>query len=295
MDAWLILQKKSCTRPDVKAAVKTVQASGIDLRVVIPWSGKDLSRFVKQAIKQGATRIVSGGGDGTLNAVVNALMQKERASKASLGVLPLGTANDFARGADIPLGDLAAALTLACTGDATAIDVGRMNGRYFINAASGGFGAEITATTPPGLKAVLGGTAYSVMGLIKAFNLKPYEARLVSDGQVEDGSFLFMAVGNNRFAGGGYEVAPNASLTDGRLDIAVIKDASSVGLEALAGEFSDPFNESNQFLYYRQLAEFTIESERPLHVNLDGEPFEGTRFDFDVHPQSISIALGPTT
>ena len=295
MKACLILHKKSCMRPEVKAAVKHVRSLDIELSVVIPWSGKDLRRLAKQALKQGATRIISGGGDGTLNAVVNAMMKKTRASEASLGVLPLGTANDFARGAGIPLGDPTAALKLACSGNATPIDVGRMNKRCFINVASAGFGAEITATTPQAAKRQLGGAAYSIMGLIKAFNLKPYEGRLVlPDGRVQGGSMLIMAVGNNRYAGGGFDVAPKASLTDGLLDVAVVTDPRSAGLNVLIGELADPFNASNQSLQYRQLSEFAIETERPLHVNLDGEALQGTRFDFDIHPAKIDVVLGPS-
>jgi diacylglycerol kinase family enzyme len=109
--ACLVLHKKSCTRPEVKAAIKHVQ-SGIDLHVYIPWSRKDLRAFDRQAIKDDAQRIVSGGGDGTLNAVVNAMIRGDKRPKASLGILPLGTANDFAKGAGIDAKDLIGALEL---------------------------------------------------------------------------------------------------------------------------------------------------------------------------------------
>src|SRR5262245_65181229 len=146
---------------------------GIDLDVYIPWSRKDLGGFVQQAIKDGAQRIVAGGGDGTLNAVVNAMIREDIRPKASLGLLPLGTANDFAKGAGIDAKDLISALELACTGSPTKIDVGRMNDQYFITVASAGFGAEVTATTPPDMKKFLGGMAYLIMGLIKECQLGP--------------------------------------------------------------------------------------------------------------------------
>jgi YegS/Rv2252/BmrU family lipid kinase len=184
--ACLVLHKKSCTRPELKAAVKHVQ-SGIDLHVYIPWSRKDLRAFVRQAIKDDAQRIVSGGGDGTLNAVVNAMIRGDKRSKTSLGILPLGTANDFAKGAGIDAKDLIGALKLACTGSPTKIDVGRMNDQYFIKVASAGFGAEVTATTPQDMKQFLGGMAYSIMGFVKAFQLEPYEGRLIlPDGVVKE-------------------------------------------------------------------------------------------------------------
>lgn len=290
MSTWLILHRKACTRPEVEEAVDQVRNAGIDLHVLVPWGGGDLADAVEQAIAGGADRIIAGGGDGTVNAVVNVLLNNSSAAEVSLGVLPLGTANDFARGAGIPVDDPTAALMLACTGQATQIDAGRMNGRYFINAASGGFGAEITAQTPKVLKAVLGGAAYSIMGLIKAFDLEAYEARLIlPDGSAEYRPFQLMAVGNARFAGGGFEIAPRASMSDGLLDLAFVSDVVASSLDVMG----DTFDESNESLHYRQLASFVVETDHDLHMNLDGEPTKATRFEFDVHPRAISMVLGP--
>jgi lipid kinase YegS len=289
----LVLHKKSCTRPEVKAAVKQVRESGIDVDVYIPWSRKGLRRFVRQAVKDGAKRIVAGGGDGTLNAVVNAMIREDIRPKASLGILPLGTANDFAKGAGIDAKDLISALELACTGSPTNIDVGRMNDQYFINVASAGFGAEVTATTPSEMKKHLGGLAYSIMGFVKAFQLEPYEGRLIlPGGVVKEGSMLIMTVGNSRFAGGGYEVAPQASLTDGLLDIAVVSGLLSNNLSRIVGELTDPMNPRNEHLLYRQFPTFTIETGKPVHVNLDGEPIQGSRFEFRCVPEALSVVRG---
>jgi lipid kinase YegS len=289
----LVLHKKSWTRPEVKAAVKHVRQSGIDVDVYIPWSKKDLRRFVCQAIKDGARRIVAGGGDGTLNAVVNAMMGGDKRPKASLGILPLGTANDFARGAGIDAADLLSALELACTGSPTEIDVGRMNDHYFINVASAGFGAEVTATTPQEIKTLLGGMAYSIMALVKAFQLEPYEGRLIlPDRTVKEGSMLIIAVGNSRFAGGGYEVTPRASMTDGLLDLAVVSGLLREDLNRIVEELKDPLNRRNEHLRYHQLSAFTLETGKPLHVNLDGEPIKGTHFEFQCCPEALSMVLG---
>ena len=293
--ACLVLHKKSCTRPEVKAAVKHVQKSGIDVDVYIPWSRKDLRRFVRQAIKDGAQRIVAGGGDGTLNAVVKCHDQGRQTPRASLGILPLGTANDFAKGAGIDATDLTSALELACTGSPTKIDVGRMNDQYFINVASAGFGAEVTATTPQDMKKFLGGAAYSIMGFVKAFQLEPYEGRLIlADGAVKEGSMLIMAVGNGRFAGGGYEVAPKAILTDGLLDVAIVSGLRTDNLSRVVEELKHPANPQNEHLLYHQLAAFTIETKKPLHMNLDGEPIKGTHFEFRCIREALSVVRGGT-
>ena len=265
----------------------------MDVDVYIPWSRKDLRRFVRQAIEGGAQRIVAGGGDGTLNAVVNAMIRRDKRPEASLGILPLGTANDFAKGAGIDTKDLISVLELACTGSPTKIDVGRMNEKYFINVASAGFGAEVTATTPQAMKKLLGGMAYSIMGFVKAFQLEPYEGRLIlPDGGVKEGSMLVMAVGNSRFAGGGYEVAPQASLTDGLLDIAVVSGLVPDNLSRIVEELREPMNPRNEHLLYRQLSAFTIETGKLLHVNLDGEPIKGTHFEFRCCPEALSVVQG---
>ena len=146
-----------------------------------------------------------------------------------------------------------------------------MNDQYFINVASAGFGAEVTATTPQDMKKFLGGMAYSIMGFVKAFQLEPYEGRLIlPDGVVKEGSMLIMAVGHSRFAGGGYEVAPQASVTDGLLDIAVLSGRLSDNLSRIVGELRDPINPLNEHLLYRQLSAFTIETGKPPELGRCG-------------------------
>ena len=103
---------------------------------------------------------------------------------------------------------------------------------------------------------------------------------------------LVMAVGNNRFAGGGFEVAPKADLQDGLLDVAVLSAGDKPDLRAAAAELADPFNSNNRFLRYHQAGAFTIETDRPLHMNLDGEPVVDTRFDFATHPGALRVVLG---
>lgn len=289
----LILHRKSANEPKVKEAVKHVRSQGIELRVRIPWNKKDKPRVVKEALDAGATRIIAGGGDGTINAVTNALVKKgTKKPRADLGILPLGTANDFAHGLGLPVRDLPRCLEIACTGTPRLFDVGRADARNFINVTSGGFGAEITATTPADMKKVLGGGAYTIMGIVKAFNLEPYEARLLVPGEDPiDLAMLFMAVGNSRLAGGGYEVAPQAVTDDGLLDLSVVQHGGGVDLARLKEEIDKPDDPGNRYVYYRQLPEFTLESNRDLHFNLDGEPILTRRVTFSVLPQHIGVVF----
>jgi len=292
-EACLILHRKSANEPSVKEAVRYVRGQGIDLRVRIPWNKKDKRRVVKEALNAGSTRIIAGGGDGTINAVVNALVGKgKKPPRATMGILPLGTANDFAHGLGLPVDDLGQCLEIACRRPPRQIDVGRANSKCFINVASGGFGAEITATTPIRMKKALGGGAYTIMGLIKAFNLEPYEGRLLVPGEEPvEGAMLVMTVGNSRLAGGGFEVAPEASLDDGLLDVAAVSYSPDGELKKLARELKTPTSPDNEILYYRQLAEFTIEGKEDLHFNMDGEPVRERSFKFSVLPQHLGVAF----
>lgn len=289
----LILHRKSADRPDVKAAVKAAQKSGLSLRVRIPWNKKDKPKVVKEALKAGAERIIAGGGDGTINSVVNALVGKgKKRPQASLGILPLGTANDFARGIGLPSGDLTRCLQIACTAPAKPIDVGRMNKRSFINVASLGIGAEITATTPQDLKKRLGGLAYTIMGLAKVLRAEPYEGRLLVPGEEPvEGKMLIASVGNCRYAGGAFDVAPLASLSDGLLDLFIVGSGEEVNLPTIAAEMKNPLAKSNKFLHYRQLPEFTLETKRELHCNLDGEPFVKNQLKFSILPNHLELAV----
>jgi len=291
----LILHRKSANRPEVKEAVKAVRKSGVDLRVRIPWNKKDKPLVVREALDAGAERLIAGGGDGTINAVCKALVGKgKRPPETELGVLPLGTANDFARGCGLPVDDLAECLRIACTAPSFRVDVGRMNKHYFLNVASLGFGAEITATTPQPLKSVLGGGAYTLMGLAKALDFTPYAGRIIFPGEDPiEGKMLIGAVGNCRFAGGGFEVAPKASICDGLLDLAVLTDVSSSDLTTVLRELSDPLNGENRHLVYRQVPEFTLESDVELHCNLDGEPVLKRKMKFSVLPAHLKL-VAPT-
>ena len=288
----LITQPKSAIREDVKQAVEFARNAGCMFRVLVPFDVEENQRILREAVAQGARRIIAGGGDGTINATINSLMAlKTEGIDVEMGVLPLGTANDFARGMGIPLTDLGKCLQTACSAPAEFIDIGKINDRYFANVASLGFGAEVTATAPPGMRKALGGAAYSLSGFVKARNLEPYPCRVSAPGEEpQEGRMLFMAVGNNRYAGGGYDVAPMANLSDGKLDLAAFTVDPGFTLSALKSELTNPADPANKSIRYAQLSAFTITSEKELHCNLDGEPMISTNFDFSVVPDALRVA-----
>jgi lipid kinase YegS len=219
----VILNGKGAANPQVRAAINQIREEGQPLEVRCTWEGGDAARFAQEAMSDGIDVLVAGGGDGTINEVVNGILSANTTPKMALGALPLGTANDFARGCGIPL-DPYDALKLATEGEPVSIDIPSANGVYFANVASGGFGAEITVGTNPQLKKALGGGAYALTGIVTAAKMEPYSGRFVSADEEAEGPFIVLAVGNARQAGGGFQVTRNAMLDDGLLDVMAIAD-----------------------------------------------------------------------
>lgn len=146
--ALLILHGKQAANEAVRTAVEDKRKQGWELAVRLTWEAGDAQRWVEQALTDGYTKIIAGGGDGTLRDIAEALAAHP--GKASLVLLPLGTANDFSRAAGVPL-EPAAALELLDV-PACDIDLGEVGGQIFLNMATGGFGSQVTANTSEDLK-----------------------------------------------------------------------------------------------------------------------------------------------
>jgi diacylglycerol kinase family enzyme len=102
---------------------------------------------------------------------------------------------------------------------------------------------------------------------------------------------LFAAVANNHYAGGGFDVAPLSKIDDGLLDLVAIRSDRGLQLANISKELEDPMNPDNVHVDYRQLSEFTIESEEKLHCNLDGEPLHKKKLRFSVLPRHLRVAF----
>jgi lipid kinase YegS len=286
----VILNGKGAANPQVRAAISRIRDEGQPLEVRATWEGGDAARYAQDALNEGFDVLVAGGGDGTVHEVVNGVLASDTAPAMAIGVLPLGTANDFAHGCGIPL-DPYEALRLAVTGSPVKIDVPSANGVSFANVASGGFGAEVTAATPAELKRAIGGGAYALVGIVTAAKMAPYQGRFAGPDESAEGSFIVMAVGNARQAGGGFQVTPNASLDDGLMDVMAITDFTTKELGLVINELQDFTNTDNQFVHYRQLPDFEMEVAGKLPINLDGEPYRWDHIKFELLPRCLPVVL----
>jgi lipid kinase YegS len=285
----LILNGKVAANDALWNTVVQQRAVRHSIKVRVTREKGDARRFVKEA--GDADLLIAAGGDGTLNEVVHGLMDLPQAARPALGVVPLGTANDFATGCGIPR-DPEEALTLCLAGKALPIDVGRANEHWFLNAASVGFGAEVTATTPPELKRILGPAAYAVMGAILAMSVHHYRGRLMlPDGEIT-GSGPVAIVGNGCQTGGGVQVTPRARIDDGLLDVLVVRQIPAIALLTAARELQE-LSPDGEYISYWQTPWVQVYPEETIPVNLDGEPLRFSTVRYEAVPRAIRLIVPP--
>lgn len=284
-----ILNGKKAGIPELRNEIMRIREQGVDLQVRVTWESQDMARLVSEAVKEGIKRIVVAGGDGTVNEAVTALNQIEANVRPELAIIPMGTANDFATATKIPI-IIRESIELAVNGDAVAVDSVQANDRYFMNVAAAGFGAEITAETPVELKNFLGGGAYTLTGLVKALGFKPYDGLLTIEQGSYQGEILVGAFCNSRLAGGGQELAPNALIDDGLMDITLVHPFLPHELPQVIEEIQNP-TERGQFVKHVQASWLEIDFPKTLPLNLDGEPYRSNSIRFEVQPKSIRLVL----
>jgi lipid kinase YegS len=289
----ILLHGKAASRPDIREAVKKARDSGNHIEVRVTWEAGDTQRLVREAVAEGIETVVAGGGDGTINEVVTGLFQTTRSidERPSLGILPLGTANDFARSCHIPL-DPASALGLVVSSAPSPMDIVRVGDRFLINVATGGFGPKITVETSEDLKKVLGGAAYFVTGVTKLKTLAAEKARFRGPGFEWSGAYPILAIGNARQAGGGNVLCPDALIDDGLMDVRILPYIPEAERnQAIQELLSEGEGAIEKRVVQARIPWVEIEADEPLHINLDGEPMNEKRYRFEIDAGSLRLHL----
>ncbi len=287
--ALLIINGKGANNEALREAVYSMRSEGVNLAVRVTWEQGDAARYVEEAVEHTVETVIAGGGDGTVNEVATALARHPSGSRPALGIVPLGTANDFATSCGIPL-DVGQALTLAIQGRATDIDLACVNKeRYFINMATGGFGTRITTETPEKLKSALGGVSYFIHGLLRMDTLKADSCEITGPDFAWQGDALVIGIGNGRQAGGGQEICPDALINDGLLQLRLL--TSEELLPSFLRSLLD--GEENKNILSTSTPWLEINAPHEMTFNLDGEPLTGKHFRIDVLPNALQCRLPP--
>ncbi|WP_066057773.1 diacylglycerol kinase [Robertmurraya korlensis] len=228
----------------------------------------DATEAARIAVARKYDLVVAAGGDGTINEVVNGLAEQEYRPK--LGVIPVGTTNDFARALHIPR-DIEAAADIIVKGDTIPVDIGRINDKYFINIAGGGRLTELTYEVPSKLKTMLGQLAYYLKGIEMLPSIRATDLTIEYDGKLFEGEVMLFLVGLTNSVGGFEKLAPDASINDGMFTLLILKKTNlaefiRIATLAVRGEHvNDPH------VLYTKANRIKVHSEEKVQLNLDGE------------------------
>lgn len=293
----LVLNGKSAGDEPLRAAVAAMRERDIALDVRVTWEAGDAERYVAEAIADGVDTVIAAGGDGTLSEVATTLAHRDETANdlPTLGLVPMGTANDFAAAAGIPVEPLPA-LELIESRPAHGIDLLKLeaNGaiHWAANLASGGFGTQVTVETHEGMKKLLGGLAYLITGLSKLGKIESIQARIAGPDFDWRGGFIALGIGNGRQAGGGQALCPDAAIDDGLLDVTVIPELSGEVAATLATLLKDGKDAAlDQAAVRVRLPWVAIEADAPFVLNLDGEPLESRHFKIECVANRLRMHL----
>lgn len=211
--------------------------------------------------------IIVAGGDGTVDSVVNAMMKRK--IDLPIAILPVGTANDFGTFLDMP-NDVVEACKRILDSKPVAVDVGKINDKYFINVASTGLFTDISQKTDGNLKNSIGKLAYYIKGIEEIPNFRKLKVKLTSQEMKYEGEMYLILVFNGRTAGN-VKLATRANYNDGLLDVIMIKAVPIYGIiplviKILKGEHLD----SDNVIYFKT-KEILIESNEDIVTDIDGE------------------------
>lgn len=303
----IIVNGKHAEDARLAEAIQRARSWGLTIDLLVPPKER-FADIIRQSALEGVRgrfdTLVAAGGDGTFNhvvaRVVDAIREEPEITRGhpplTLGLVPLGTANDFATAAGIatPID----AMRIIANAPAQMIDVGGMNGRSFVNMLSGGFGARVTAEVDPRLKALLGGAAYVVSGVRRVMEVADQAATFEGEGPdgafAWEGRFSILAIGNGPTAGGGLGVCAGALVDDGLLDLTVIPALpTGEAMGYLPQLISHGIDGLGEDVIRARLHRLTVRAKAPIHVNLDGEPLVCDALDVAVHPRAIRLHLPP--
>ena len=215
--------------------------------------------------------VIASGGDGTINSIANILLENQ--IEMPIGVIPSGTCNDFSK--SIGINSLQESIDIILEGKILACDVGFINeSQYFLSTFAGGNLVDVSFSTNSDLKKNFGPFAYYLKGLSEVANIKSFDLKVTADDKVIEGKFLLFLIVNGRQAAGFPNLVNDADLTDGYMDIILVKKCSNINLASIFFKVlsKDSVNDKNVIILKAKNCDITSKSQ--IAITIDGEKSE---------------------
>ncbi|CAD2080780.1 Diacylglycerol kinase [Jeotgalicoccus aerolatus] len=212
--------------------------------------------------------IVASGGDGTVNEVINGMAEFDE--RPELGIIPMGTVNDFTRALKIP-NDIDEAVSIILNGRTGKVDLGSMNGKYFMNIAGGGKITEVSYEAPSKLKAVIGSLAYYVKGIELIPQMRSINLRIEYDDELFEGEVMIFLLGLTNSIGGFEKLVPNAKLNDGYFSLLILEHVNLAEFGHILSLATRGEHLKHPKVHYYKAQDVKITAYDEVQLNLDGE------------------------
>jgi len=262
-----------------------LEEAGLEYKLVRTEAPGHASELAREAARAGVPLVVAAGGDGTVNEVAQGLVDTE----VPLGVLPIGSGNDYARALGISK-ELRAAARRIATAEPQRVDVGLVKDRYFLNSLGMGIDGQI-AWDYRRMRFLKGELGYLAATLLEIIRFRSFHAEVEADGWSFSGQLLATAVMNGPYAGGGFYLAPQARPDDGQLDLVFLGNYPRVMRFSVLPKTRDGSYLALSRMQQRRARVARIVADRPLPVHMDGEllPEPVSRLEVELRPKALLV------
>ena len=273
-----------------------LKAAGVDFELVISKSKGQIAELTEQAVQEDCSPIIVAGGDGSIGDAANGLVRAANAGKkplVPLGIMPTGSANDIAFALGLPT-DLNEAARVIAAGKTRAMDLGKLNDRYFVNNSAAGLEPYVTIKHEK--ISWIKGMARYLLAAVQAIMDKPeWHGTVKWDGGEYSGAFSFISIGNGRRTGG-FFMTPHADPFDGKLSLAYGYRSTRLGLfQALPRAFNEDKGSYVEMegMNEVQATRISIHLDTPSPAHTDGEllPEWIQDFEYEIFPQRLNVLV----
>lgn len=244
----------------------------------------------KRAVETGFKTIVSVGGDGTAHDVLNGIVGTE----AAMGIIPCGVGNDFVKMLGLSINNLEAACQVVADGYTKKIDIGMVNGKYFLNMVGIGFDGEVAERKAKTPKYIHGFYAYLIQIFPVLFFYQPKHVKIRMNGVSLEADILLLTIGNGRYSGGGFKLTPQAELDDGLLDICLSKYPGRLTVLRSISKVPKGEHVNLSFATMFRATEISVVSETPLAAHVDGEVVREKEYNIQLLPKVLNLLVKKT-
>ena len=259
--------------------IEKFMENGIEVSVFRAGKNTNLYEYLKDCDKEDIYAIVAAGGDGTINRVINIMMENN--IKTPLGIIPAGTSNDFARHIKMPQ-NFSECIDKILAGNIQQVDVGLANNKYFVNVCSAGLFTNASQKVDPKLKNAIGHISYIIAAIEQLFIFRPFHVKIETEKETINQRINLFLIFNGSSAGGITNFTDESNIQDGLLDILILKDCKFYQIPLLLAKMltGKHFDDKNVIYMKEKWIKITKLKGKCDEPDVDGD--EGVKFPLEV-------------